>query len=435
MHARSLVPGFPGWLVVLAVLAAAIPGPAAAQRVPGLSLEDSAAVSSSPPPTPPLTSRVRVNLGPEDNHWDVPPDRAMDLPSTREWEEGDFDAWGRYNRVEGIAIHASLSRDLHRESFAPALLGQIGYAFAAKRGQYRLRFEQPVAPKNKIGVGAEAYRSFLPFFYQEESLSSEENSASAFFLHRDYWDWYEADGVRGFVTLRPSPFFSVSAGVMRQDERTLVNHTDWSLFRQKDDFRLNPAIPDGEVRSWEASIAFDTRPRNGDGDLAPRSTWRTAQFYRVSWERSDGGLGGDYDLWRVFGEMRNYFRLSSQQLLATRVLAGTGDSPSGFLPLQRRYEIGGLGTLRGHNFRDLSGDHVALANLEYSFNVGGEGWALVFMDAGTAWDFDALFDQKVAMDVGAGFRVGSEGVTILAAQSVNESDADPKFYVRLQESF
>ena len=45
---------------------------------------------------------------------------------------------------------------------------------------------------------------------------------------------------------------------------------------------------------------------------------------------------------------------------------------------------GGLGTLRGHNYRDLGGDNLALVNLEYSFDLGGKNRVLVFVDSGTA---------------------------------------------------
>lgn len=434
MHARSLVPGFLGWLAVL-FLAAGVPRPAEAQRIPALSLADSVHVTPAPPP-PPLSTRVRVNLGPEDNHWDVPPDRTMELPRTPEWRGTDFDVSGRYNRVEGIFVHGQFHRELDRDTFVPAATAGLGYAFAAERGQYRLGFEQPVAPRNRVTVGAEGYRSFLPFFYQDESLSTGENTASAFFLHEDYWNWYEAEGMRGFVRLHPSPFLTVSVGAMRQDERTLVNHTDWSLFNQKDDFRRNPGIPDGDVHSWEASLTFDSRPHDSRDDCWERSTWKGVEhLYRLAWERADGGLGGDYDLWRMHLDLRNYFRLSSRQLLATRILAGTGEARSGLLPDQRRFAIGGLGTLRGHNYRSVSGDRTALANLEYSFSTGGEGYALIFLDAGTAWDAGSLFDQRIAVDAGGGFRLGHDGITILAAQSVNRSNADFKMYVRLQESF
>jgi outer membrane protein assembly factor BamA len=331
-------------------------------------------------------------------------------------------------------VFVELERPLSKDTYLPRVVGGLGYAFAAKRGQYRLEMEQPVLPRHRVTVGAAAYRAFRPFFYQDEALSSEENTASAFFLHRDYWDWYEAEGVRGTVGFYFSPFMTVTVGVVREDEASLVNHADWSVFRQTKDFETNIPIPDGEYRGYEAAATYDTRPHNGD--RRGRSAWGGMEnFLRVKWERAGAGLGGDVDQWRVSADLRNYFRISSRQSLATRILAGTGHDRSGLLAPQRRFAVGGLGTLRGHLYRDLRGDHLALANLEYSFDLGRRSRALLFVDTGTAWDAGSLTDQRIPIDVGTGFRFGQDGLTLLLAQTVNESHADPKVYIRLGESF
>lgn len=396
-------------------------------------------------PLPPLPDRVRLNLSPsaEQADMDLPPLYPQTPPSqtwkSERWPDGDHDlrTWARYNRVEGLALHLAVDRHLNRDEFLPGFTAQLGYAFAPKRGQYRLELEQPLAPKHRITVGASAYRNFLPFFYEDEVVSSGENSASAFFLHRDYWDWYEAEGVRGFVGIYPSPWLHLSLGILSQDETALANHADWSVFRQTKDFSVNPAIPKGQFRALDASLTFDSRPKETDGSSLGRSGWGAVEhFYRVRWERGMPGLDGDFELWRVTADLRNYFRLSARQTLAIRVLAGTGESTDGVLPPHRRYALGGLGTLRGHGFRELMGDKVALANLEYNFSVGNLGWALFFLDSGVAWDQGAFSDQHFPVDAGAGFRLGNEGgLTVLIARTVNRADAEAKVYFRLQESF
>ena len=400
-------------------------------------------LTTAPPASPPTAAsvpaaRVRLDLSPVS---DQPVTEHSFIPARTEdreppsWIEPEhFRGWGRYNRVEGPAVFVELERPLSRASFLPRVVGGMGYAFAPERGQYRLEMEQPVLPRHKVTVGAAAFRAFRPFFYQDEALSSEENTASAFFLHRDYWDWYESEGLRGTVGLHPSPFMTVTVGVVRADEASLQNHADWSVFRQTKNFEANAPIVDGQYRGYEAAAAYDTRPRNGD--RRGRSAWGAMENYlRVSWERAGAGLGGDADQWRVSADLRNYFRISPRQSLATRILAGTGHDRMGVLAPQRRFAVGGLGTLRGHLYRDLRGDHLALVNLEYSFDLGRRSRALLFVDAGTAWDAGSLADQRIPIDVGTGFRFGQDGLTLLLAQTVNESHADPKVYIRLGESF
>ena len=91
--------------------------------------------------------------------------------------------------------------------------------------------------------------------------------------------------------------------------------------------------------------------------------------------------------------------------------------------------------MRGHGFRELRGDKVALANLEYNFAVGSLGWAVFFLDSGVAWDQGAFSDQHIPVDAGAGIRFGDEGLTVLVARTVNRADAEAKLYFRLKESF
>jgi hypothetical protein len=358
------------------------------------------------------------------------------------WGDRDhaiFRSWGRYNRIQGFAVYAAVERPLPRREYVPAWHAELGYGFASRRGDYGLGFEQPVAPRHKATVGIDAYRSVLPTFYGDEVIGNGENSASAFFLHRDYRDWYEAEGGRAFVGVYPSPLFSVSVGVTSRTEKSLRNEADWSLFRQTENFGENPAIAEGDYHAYDVTAAYDSRPRERDlpgADPLPRSAWGGVEhYYRVGWERAGAGLGGDFDLWRVSADLRTYYRLSGRQSVSTRFLAGTGESGGGMLPPQRRYVIGGLGTLRGHDYRSLTGDRMALANLEYAFHVGGTSSALVFLDAGTAWDKGSLADQFIPVDLGTGFRLGENGISFLVGRSVNRSDAEVKAFLRFQESF
>lgn len=397
--------------------------------------------------TGPLSERVRLTFM-DGASRTVPSEEPPEHPrivfeeNRLAWGDRDhaiFRSWGRYNRVQGIAAYAAVERPLPRTEFVPAWHAEIGYGFASRRGDYGLGFEQPVAPRHKATVGVDAYRAILPTFYGDEVIGNGENSASAFFLHRDYRDWYEAEGGRAYVGVYPSPFFRFSLGVTSREERSLRNEADWSVFRQAENFGENPTVAEGDYHAYDVAAVYDSRPREHglpEADPLPRSAWGSVEhYYRLGWERAGAGLGGDFDLWRVGADLRTYFRLSGRQSVSTRILAGSGRDRSGMLPPQRRYVIGGLGTLRGHDYRSLAGDHVALANLEYAFNVLGTSSALVFLDAGTAWDQGSLTDQFIPVDLGTGIRLGEDGMSFLVGRSVNRSDAEVKAFLRFQESF
>jgi outer membrane protein assembly factor BamA len=101
-------------------------------------------------------------------------------------------------------------------------------------------------------------------------------------------------------------------------------------------------------------------------------------------------------------DFRQYVPVTSRSNLAVRVFAGAaeGNRPSPFY-------FGGLDTVRGVNFRSLSGDRAFFANLEYRFPLidllatpvlafqGVRG--VVFADIGGAWfnDFEKfdLYDS------------------------------------------
>ena len=61
---------------------------------------------------------------------------------------------------------------------------------------------------------------------------------------------------------------------------------------------------------------------------------------------------------------------------------GTGD-----LPPQRRFYLGGMGTLRGYALKQFGGDHTVLTTAEYWLYPRSPWPGLVFFyDGGTAWD-------------------------------------------------
>jgi hemolysin activation/secretion protein len=69
-----------------------------------------------------------------------------------------------------------------------------------------------------------------------------------------------------------------------------------------------------------------------------------------------------------------------------RITFGTGSD----LPPQRRFSLGGQGTLRGRERNEVTGDRMALVTAEWQFEPNGPLPAVIaFYDGGTAWDSGA----------------------------------------------
>ncbi len=430
-------------------------------RSPNIQFQDGSGDSSGAE-TPSLESRVRVSMLPDsstarrskgrrvvihgnnddwDTDWDSGWARDLHFLSWPRRAKMDFFAHARYTRIEGIALNLGVRRSMSRRNYLPAYRLEGGYAFASRFGMFRVGFEQPVTPKNKVTIGAEGYRRFLPTFYGDEVISSGENSASMFFLKKEYRDWYENQGGLGFIGFHPSPYVTVHAGVRGGIEKTVPVATTWSVFNQHDGVRPNPVITDGDYFGYYANASFDSRPRKQHGsDPFSRETWSTVEhWYRVSWSRSDPTVRRDFDEWQVTADLRTYFRIARRQHLWGRLLVGWGDGSAGpngdQLSAQRRYALGGIGTLRGQNFKSITGDRVFLANLEYAFAISGSFQALFLTDAGNAWESGSVFDQRILVDMGTGIRLGSTGISLVVAKNINRADSDVRAVFRLQDSF
>jgi outer membrane protein assembly factor BamA len=193
---------------------------------------------------------------------------------------------------------------------------------------------------------------------------------------------------------------------------------------------------------------------------------------------------------RGFVDVRRYNRVSQEGQLNFRLVAGGwlgGDE----LPLQRRFSLGGAGSLPGYDFRRrlpgtdyLTCSSVApppaqparppgtpaecerfmLAQVEYRGDIRGDPWGIfgaererrrfgwgrraewvVFADAGRGWLVgpragDLRYPAgrmpplgSFRADVGVGLRLDDLGIYL--AKSVTDSDALPNLYLRLRPRF
>lgn len=329
-------------------------------------------------------------------------------------------------------------------------------------------------------------------------LTDTEVGLASLLLHRDYRDYYNRHGgsVRGGAyageaTLALS--FSDERWASR-DEQSV-----FSLFRNTQAWRPNPEADEGRFHLANATLHYDTRndaddPWSGWYLIADyeRGAGRTEVFAPTSpgvREPSTGPIVYS----RGFLDLRRYLRISPSAQLNVRGVAGgwlNGDQ----LPLQRRFSIGGPGTLPGFDFRRVTGDEdvfqcsaasaaaprgrpaqcerVALGQVEYRGDLNvhfgildgdddgeddgrrqrqrhrgfqSDGVWVLFADAGRGWlvgprEGDLRYPSDALprfstfrTDVGAGLDFGYIGLFL--AKSVSDSEQPANFFIRIKRRF
>jgi hemolysin activation/secretion protein len=149
---------------------------------------------------------------------------------------------------------------------------------------------------------------------------------------------------------------------------------------------------------------------------------------------------GDFSYGRWIADARAFLRLGPPVHLATRFTAG-GRFGGEAIPSQKLFYVGGLGTVRGHDFRSRYGDRVLLGNLEYTLLFGDFDFgALAFYDVGTAWSSvgpnkETLDDATVLQSVGFGLKTSDNDFQLHVAKPIGEIGGSLETSVRLQRTF
>ncbi|HSA57561.1 MAG TPA: BamA/TamA family outer membrane protein [Gemmatimonadaceae bacterium] len=325
-------------------------------------------------------------------------------------------------------------------------------------------------------------------------LSDSEVGVASFLLHRDYRDYYSQHGQSLFASAFTSAGWDVSLSYSDEGWGALTERDPWTLFRDTQTWRANPQMDVGHVHVLGATVTYDTRNDPED----PWTGWHVAAGLERGYANlhvvaptsslTRSGAPGRYVYDRGFLDLRRYNRVSPEGQLNFRLALGGwlhGDE----LPLQRRFFVGGAGTLPGYDFRrrlpgtdyltcssappaPLPGpvgspaecERFALAQLEYRGDIRidplgffrGEreqrrfGWGrgaewVVFIDAGRGWlvgprvgDLRYPADRIPPLgtfraDVGLGFKLDDLGIYL--AKAVTDSDAPVNLFVRLQPRF
>jgi hypothetical protein len=401
-----------------------------------------------------------------------------------------------YNRVEGLPVY--IGPTFHDSAGAAAFnVSVVGIIRSADTFHWddenlghRINAGVRVGRGRGYGLGLSSYDIVRPV--ETWQLPDPDAGLAAFFGHRDFRDYFNRHGGRATATFNMSERSSLAIDWADERWTPVRARKVFSVFGNNTAWRANPDVDAGRFHTAVARAEIDTR---NDPDN-PSTGWLIhAQYERGSGRVTDAGLAsplsravapGALTYGRGLLDLRRYNRLSPTTWVNARmVLAGwlNGDD----LPLERRFSVGGIGTIPGFDFRkyqpgivDVSQcsdggppppgnpaqcERVALAQLEYRNELHGsfldllnsrpirlrgigftvQPTAVAFVDAGRGWlvgqpsgtlQYSSRSFPRFGTfrtDVGLGLDLGIFGVYV--AKAVSSSKEPANVFLRLHRLF
>ena len=388
-----------------------------------------------------VRSRIRVQDNGRVSHYNRWPQRRRvreRLPTRITLEPRDharlsFGGDYSYTRVDGSMLWLTAS---YWSSFlyAPELRTRFGYGFQSENWTFEADFAQPIVPGRTLDLGV--FYAYGTGFENQSGIGWRENTLAALFFRHDFNDYYKIEGIEPYLRLRLPGWSTLRLSYAVEKYDSLTSQTRWSFFTAgRSAFRPNPALflltdPDGHggagtLRATRLELVHDSRRARYIGTVG--------SLVRGFVEFGEG----DFSYGRWVGDGRAYLRLGPPVHLSTRFAVG-GRFGDDRMPSQKLFYVGGLGTVRGHEFRGLYGDHMLLGNLEYTllfddFDFG----ALAFYDVGTAWNSTQqnLEDATVLQSVGFGLKTSDNDFQIHFAKPIGQIEGGLETTVRLQRTF
>ena len=337
----------------------------------------------------------------------------------------------RYNRVDGLVLSLK-RRGLTRQGNDRArLYGQVGYAFELKDIRFTAGGETRV-------FASESTDLVLGTRYRKETVTEDawkasglETSLAAGLAGDDFFDYYEAQGGSVYGRLGLPHSVTLRAGFRMEEHRSLQRRTTWALFGGG--LPTNPLIDDGRLHSAVVSI---TGGSVDDFDGLP-----TGYAFRVEAELGDG-LGGDFAFNRYLADGRLYLPMTNDTRFNLRLRGGYATTET---PLQKRFTLGGVGSIRGFDQNTFGGTRMLLGNAEVLFgdvtvfdDILEDLFVAGFVDAGwTGGPGDRFAARDVLPSAGFGIGLDERSVRFDVAWPLRDvgSGLAPSFRLRLTPHF
>jgi outer membrane protein insertion porin family len=172
---------------------------------------------------------------------------------------------------------------------------------------------------------------------------------------------------------------------------------------------------EGDLKEYGLKISYDSR----DDKRSPsRGLLSALTFLNTSDTDS-----ADFDYSVAHFEFKGYIPIARSQTVMLRLRTGQSDD---YLPLFRRFFIGGIGSLRGYDYKEFEGNRYTLFNVDYIWTFRRSDFgAGVFFDAGkAAYGQDAFESAEIKTDVGICLLI-TDILRVDLAQRLDDLDRSP----------
>jgi hypothetical protein len=401
-----------------------------------------------------------------------------------------------YNRVEGLPVYFGpmFHDSAGAAAFNVSVLGIIRSAdtfhWDSQNLGHRVTADMRVGRGRGYGLALSSYDVMTPV--ETWQLPDPDAGLAAFFGHRDFRDYFNRHGAKVTASFNMSERSSLSFDFSNERWGSARQRNVFSVFGNGEDWRANPVVDAGLFHVAALRAHVDTR----NDEVNPSTGWLiSAEYERGSGRISDVAPASPLarsvvvpavTYGRAMIDLRRYNRLSPTTWINGRLVLGgwvNGDD----LPLERRFSVGGIGTVPGFDFRkyepgivDVSQcsdagsppagnpaqcERVALAQLEYRnelhssmfdflnarpIRLRGIGFtvqptAVAFVDAGRGWlvgqpsgtlQYSSRSLPRFGTfrtDVGLGLDLGIFGVYV--AKAVSDSKEPANVFLRVHRLF
>ncbi|MFH1755143.1 MAG: BamA/TamA family outer membrane protein, partial [Candidatus Latescibacterota bacterium] len=304
---------------------------------------------------------------------------------------GEFGVGLDYQRVDGLVLYFAPGA-YARHRYGTSLKGRIGYGFRSEDWSLSGTLAQPLLPDGRLQLLLSGYAGTA--YTDQSGVGDLENIFATVLFKEDFRDYFWREGFSAQLVYTPYRLFRIAGGFRTDDYTSLVNKASWSL--GSGDFIPNPPVQEGTMRSVFGEAQFGSE----------------ATHVRVNYETAGEHLaGGDFEFDQLTAQLRQQTYLGRDKRFDMRVKYGT--TLSGWLPNQRRYLVGGLGTVRGYDYQSLlvapvvepgvhGGQQMFLANAEIKLGLNF-GWSWIGdwdLDWEDDWEADFDFDLALFFDTG-----------------------------------
>jgi hypothetical protein len=316
--------------------------------------------------------------------------RTFDVP----WlsEQTNLDKFiVRYNRVEGVFLGFGTEKKYYWDGNRSwNSYGSLGWGFKSHtwRGNLGLsrQFAMPSEEANHLfEIGVEGYS--LTDSKDQWIINQLENSLYALLIHEDFRDYYERNGVTIHAAYYSQvDYFKTELKITYIADKvdSLNNKVNWAFFGGGKWFRINPVIQPGTMRSVMLSGGLSTITKTAYGPEG----W---SLYATS-EMAKRGWGSEFNFDQYVFDVKRFQPIGRYDNINFRLRVGTSD---GMLPMQKTFDLGGLGTMNAFPFKSEIGNRMLLMNAEYIIN----GSFLDDLEFWPTWLFQH-FNIIISSDVG-----------------------------------